>query len=52
MREYFCTGVISFMLEGKSLLHCTNLFSRNKYERIDKMILNSFQKIKTKNFYE
>ena len=39
MSEYFCTGFINSMLERKSLLDYTNLFSRNKYERNDKIIL-------------
>ena len=30
---YFCTGFIDFMLEGKSLLDYTNLFSPNEYEK-------------------
>ena len=31
MRGYFCTRFIDFMLKGKSLLECTNLFSANDY---------------------
>ena len=38
MCEYFFTGFIDFMLKGKSLLECTNLFSPNKYN-IEKIIL-------------
>ena len=34
MCGYFCIGfIINFMLEDKSLLDYTNLFSPNKYER-------------------
>ena len=39
MCEYFCTGFINFLLKGKRLLHYTNLFSPNKYEKNDKIIL-------------
>ena len=40
MCEYFCNG---FMLNGKSLLEYTNLFSPNDYENNDKIILKYFQ---------
>ena len=43
MCGYFCTGFIDFMLNGKSLLEYTNLFSRNDYEKNDKIILKFFQ---------
>ena len=43
MCGYFCIGFIDFMLEGKSLLDYTNLFSANKYKKNDKMILKYFQ---------
>ena len=43
MCGYFCTGFIGFMLRGKSLLDCTNLFSPNDYEKNDKLILKHFQ---------
>ena len=33
MCGYFCIRFIGFMLEGKSLLDYTNLFSPNKYEK-------------------
>ena len=38
-------GVYSrcFMLIGKSLLDCTNLFSPNAYEKNDQIILKHFQ---------
>ena len=32
-------GFIDFMLEGKSLLDYPNLYSRNEYEKNDKIIL-------------
>ena len=35
MGGYLCIGFIFFMLEGKSLLDYTNLFSLSKYERND-----------------
>ena len=43
MCEYFCIGFIDFMLKGKSFLDYTNLFSRNDYDKNDKMILKYFQ---------
>ena len=39
----FCIGFIDFMLECKSLLDYTNLFSPNDYEKNDKVILKDFQ---------
>ena len=41
--KYFCIEFIDFMLKGKSLLDYTNLFSRNDYEKNDKIILKYFQ---------
>ena len=43
MCRYFCIGFINFMLNGKSLLENTNIFSPNKYEKNDKLILEYFQ---------
>ena len=43
MCEYFCIGFIGFMLEGKSLLDYTNLFSSNEYKKNDKIILEHCQ---------
>ena len=40
---YFSIGFIDFMLKGKSLLDYTNLFSPNKYEKNDKIILKYLQ---------
>ena len=40
---YFCTGLIDFMLKGKSLLDYTNLFSPSEYEKNDGIILKYFQ---------
>ena len=40
MCGYFCIGFIDFILNGKSLLDCTNLFSPNDYERNDKQQYN------------
>ena len=34
MCGYFCIGFIGFMLKGKSLLECTNLFSPNEYKKM------------------
>ena len=35
------------MLKSKNLLDCTNLFSPNKYEKNDKIILKFFHQLKT-----
>ena len=43
MCQCFWTGFIDFMSKGKSLLDYTNLFSPNKYENNDKIILKYFQ---------
>ena len=51
MCGYFCIEFINFMIKGKSLLHYTNLFSPSEYEKNDEMILNYFQKLKSKNFF-
>ena len=43
MCGYFCIGFIDFMLKGEGLFDYTNLFSRNDYEEIDKIIPKYFQ---------
>ena len=43
MYRYFCIGFIDFMLEGKSFLDYTNLFSPNEYEKNDKTTLKYFE---------
>ena len=43
MCRYFCIGYIDFMLKGQSLLHYTNLFSPDAYEKNDKIILKYIQ---------
>ena len=43
MCTYFYIGFIDFMLNGKSLLDSTNLFSPNKYDKKLKIILKYFQ---------
>ena len=40
---YFGIGFIDFMVNGKSLLDYTNLFSPIDYEKNDKMMLKYFQ---------
>ena len=47
--EYFCIGLIDFMLKGKSLLDCTNLFSPNNYEKNDNTKILSITKKMKKN---
>ena len=42
MCGYFCVEFIDFMLKGKRLLEYTNSFSRNDYEKNDKIILKHF----------
>ena len=43
MCGYFGIGFIDFMVNGKSLLDYTNLFSPIDYEKNDKMMLKYFQ---------
>ena len=43
MCEYFCIGLIDFMLKGKILLEYSNLFYPNKYKNNDKIMLKCFQ---------
>ena len=43
---YVCIGFTKFMLEGKSLLDYINLFSPNKYEKTDKIVLKYLQQLK------
>ena len=40
--RYFCIKFLEFMLKGKSLLVYTNLFTPNKYEMYDKIIIKYF----------
>ena len=42
MCEYFCTEFIDLMLKVKSLLHYTNLFLPNDYEKNDEILLKYF----------
>ena len=42
MRKYFCIGFIDFMLNGKNLLDCANLFSPNEYTKNDKKNIKIF----------
>ena len=43
MCGYFCTGFFDFILKDKSLLEHKNLFSRNDYEKNDKITLKYLQ---------
>ena len=43
MCGYFCIGFIGFMLNVKSLLEYTHLFSPNEYKKNEKLILKFFQ---------
>ena len=42
MCGYFCIGFIDFMLEGKTLTDCSNLFSPNNLTKNGDVILNHF----------
>ena len=43
MCGYFCIGFIAFMLAGKKLTDCTNLFSSHDFDKIDQIILPYFK---------
>ena len=43
MCGYFCIGFIDFMLAGKKLTVCTNLFSLHDFEKNDNIILSYFK---------
>ena len=38
MCRYFCIEFINYMLKGKTLLDCTNLFSSNDFKKNDQVI--------------
>ena len=42
MCGYFCIGFSDFLIKGGSFLDNTDLFSPNKYEKNDKIILKYF----------
>ena len=42
MCGYFCIEFVDFMLKAKSLLDYIFLFSSNKYEKNDKIIVKCF----------
>ena len=52
MCGYFCIGFIDFMLKGKSLFDYTNFFSRNDYEKNDKIINDTSIAKKMKKLYD
>ena len=43
MCRYFCIGFIDFMLAGKKLADCTNLFSPHDFKNNDHIILSYFK---------
>ena len=43
MCEYFCIGVIDFMLAGKKMTYFTGLFSPQDFEKTDRIILGYFK---------
>ena len=42
MCGYFCIDLLILLLEGKSLIDFTNLFSPNDFKKNDGMMLNYF----------
>ena len=52
MCGYFCIGFIDFMLKGKSLFDYANFFSRNDYEKNDKIINYTSIAKKMKKLYD
>ena len=45
MCGYFCIEFINYMLEGKTLLDYTNLFSPNDFKKNDQIIKGIFKKM-------
>ena len=43
MCGYFCIGFIDFVLAGKNLTDCTNLFSPHDFKKNDNIILSYFK---------
>ena len=43
INEFCCTGLIGYMIPGKTLLDYTNLFSPNDYKKSDEVIFNYFK---------
>ena len=43
MCGYFCIKFIDFMLDGKSLIDFTNLFSPHDFKKSDKVITKLFK---------
>ena len=43
MCGYFCNGFIDFMLAGKTLTDCTNLFSPYDFNKNDQIIFSYFK---------
>ena len=43
-RQYFCTGFIDFMFNGKNLTDFTSFFSLHDFEKNDKYIFNCLLK--------
>ena len=43
MCGFYCIAVIEFMLAGKTLLDCTNLFSPNNCKKNEKIIYKYFK---------
>ena len=43
MCQYFCIGLIDFMLAGQKSTHYTNLFHSHDFKKNDNIILNYFK---------
>ena len=41
--QYFCIGLIDFVLNNKRLTDFSNIFSPNSFEKNDKIIFENFQ---------
>ena len=44
MCGYYCIEFGNYMLKGKTLLDCTNLFSSNDFKKNDRVIKRIFKK--------
>ena len=44
MCGYYCIEFINYMLKGKTLLDCANLFSPNGFKKNDQIIKRIFKK--------
>ena len=45
MCGYFCIEFINYMLKGKTVLDCTNLFFPNDFKKNDRVIKRIFKNV-------